>query len=521
MTDTIGPVAAADSLGPECDREATTSRISAFGPSLTRRVRSESTDWPGPVSDRRRWKRRYALLLLGADVAASFVASAAAYTVRPDATIHSRYLGEHLSYAEIALASMAAWLVMLGWSGAYRSKHVVADDRDYRVPVLSAVRLVAALIIVSYAFSLNMSHLMVLVYFPALVLSVLAGRASVNLLLRATRRRGRATARLLVVGESRAARDFADHLLRQSDPTCQLVGMCTYSSAESISIRGKSLPVVGSPDDLLSAVEDVQADAVAVANPTGFDRLDLQQVSWQLERSGVDLLVAPDVVSLAGPRIRVSSMRGLPLLHISEPRHESVTRSLTNGLFRAAGIVLAALAAPLMVVIAIAIKLDSDGPIFYKQPRVGYRGNEFEMLKFRSMVKNAEDLLPSLLSQNEHDGALFKIRHDPRVTRLGRLLRKYSLDELPQLLNVAKGDMTLVGPRPCLAREMNTFGDAERRRFMVKPGMTGLWQVSGGPHLAWADAVKVDLYYVDNWSPLLDLAILGRTCRVVLSGHGY
>jgi lipopolysaccharide/colanic/teichoic acid biosynthesis glycosyltransferase len=159
--------------------------------------------------------------------------------------------------------------------------------------------------------------------------------------------------------------------------------------------------------------------------------------------------------------------------------------------------------------------------VLYRQVRVGYRGREFEMLKFRTMVPGADEMLPDLLDLNEHDGALFKIRNDPRTTQVGRFLRRHSLDEIPQVLNVIKGDMLLVGPRPCRPREMSKFGEAEHRRFLVKPGMTGLWQVRGRSDLAWQDAVKIDLYYVDNWSPVLDASILGRTLKVVVGGKGY
>ena len=188
---------------------------------------------------------------------------------------------------------------------------------------------------------------------------------------------------------------------------------------------------------------------------------------------------------------------------------------------RLAALVLLVAASPVLLTVALAVKAGSPGPVLYRQKRIGFKGKEFEMLKFRSMVSDADAMLPDLLALNEHDGALFKIKNDPRVNKVGRTLRKYSLDELPQLINVIKGDMALVGPRPCLAREMAMFGEAEHRRFMVRPGMTGLWQVSGGSQMAWSDAVKTDLYYVDHWTPALDVRILLQTAGVVLSGSGY
>jgi exopolysaccharide biosynthesis polyprenyl glycosylphosphotransferase len=232
-------------------------------------------------------------------------------------------------------------------------------------------------------------------------------------------------------------------------------------------------------------------------------------------------MVAPDVADLAGPRIRITPLTGLPLLHISEPRLDGLSRRLKAWCERGLAVPLTIVASPVLLVVAIAVLLDSGRPVLYRQPRVGYRGKRFEILKFRTMVTDADTRLLDLQNHNEHDGALFKIRQDPRVTRLGRWLRKYSLDELPQLLNVLKGDMVLVGPRPCRPQEMERFGAAESRRFLAYPGMTGLWQVSGRSDMPWEDAVRCDLYYVENWSPLLDLTILGRTVRVVIAGSGY
>jgi lipopolysaccharide/colanic/teichoic acid biosynthesis glycosyltransferase len=187
---------------------------------------------------------------------------------------------------------------------------------------------------------------------------------------------------------------------------------------------------------------------------------------------------------------------------------------------RLGAIVLLALCAPVMLVIAGVIRIDSPGPVFYRQERVGYLRKRFQILKFRTMVAGADLQLAELLHLNEHDGALFKMKNDPRITRVGRLLRKFSLDELPQLINVVRGDMVFVGPRPILPRETVNFGQAEDRRFHVRPGMTGLWQVSGRADIPWADAVALDLYYLENWSPILDLKILARTLWVVLAGTG-
>jgi exopolysaccharide biosynthesis polyprenyl glycosylphosphotransferase len=461
-------------------------------------------------------------LLAIADVVASLVASAAVYLSRPRANLHSVWvLGWRVSYATVAVLSLTAWLATLAGSGAYRGKHLAADERDYRIPVVSALRLMAVIAIASFALHANLSRLVVLVYFPSLIGAVLLTRGTANLVLQAARRRGRATVRLMLVGEERSVWDFADHLLARPNTGCEIVGVCATGGSSAMMVRGQSIPVLASPDGMVSAAFDVQADAVAVANPAGFDHFTLQRAAWLLERSGVDLFVAPDVVSVAGPRIRVATMNGLPLLHITEPRTEGLLRAIHSEAYRLTTVAIALLVSPLVLLITLAILIDSGGPVLYRQVRVGYRGREFEMLKFRTMVPGADEMLPDLLDLNEHDGALFKIRNDPRTTQVGRFLRRHSLDEIPQVLNVIKGDMLLVGPRPCRPREMSKFGEAEHRRFLVKPGMTGLWQVRGRSDLAWQDAVKIDLYYVDNWSPVLDASILGRTLKVVVGGKGY
>lgn len=489
--------------------------------SSTRRAVRRSLE--GPVRSRRSWIRRYKLLLLCADALAGLTATTAAYLVRSGA-IHRRprtgFLGDRVSYPELAALSLMAWLAMLAMSGAYRSKHATTDDRDYRVPVMSAFRLMAVMAISSYLFHANLSRLMVGVYFVALAVSVLVFRGMVNIALRVTRKHGRAKARLLLVGEVRPLREFADHLLARADSNCEIVGVCTTGRGSTITVRGQSLDLMGEPDDVMGAIAASGADTVVITDPSGFSQMSLQQAAWALERSRVDLLIAPDAVALAGPRLRVATLRGLPVMQVTHPQHESLVRSIHFAVSRLLGALLLALSSWFLLLIALAVKLDSPGPVLYRQKRVGYQGEEFTVLKFRSMIDGADQRLDDVLHLNEHHGVLFKIRRDPRITRVGRVIRKYHLDELPQLINVVKGDMALVGPRPCLAREMTMFGEAEYRRFMVKPGMTGLWQVSGGPELPWSDAVKTDLYYVDNWSPALDMRILVRTLGVVIAGTG-
>jgi len=234
----------------------------------------------------------------------------------------------------------------------------------------------------------------------------------------------------------------------------------------------------------------------------------------------VQLIVAPAVTDFAGPRIVVRPVDGLPLLHIDEPDLEGIRRALKHALDAALAWVALLGLSPLFLVIGVAIKLHDGGPIFFRQARVGRQGEPFRIWKFRTMVVGAEERLDDLREMNEHDGVLFKIRQDPRVTRVGAFLRKHSLDEMPQLFNVIGGSMSMVGPRPPLQQEVDLYGEEMRRRLLVKPGMTGLWQINGRSDLSWEESVRLDLYYVENWSPALDFMVLWKTLAVVLRGHG-
>jgi exopolysaccharide biosynthesis polyprenyl glycosylphosphotransferase len=245
----------------------------------------------------------------------------------------------------------------------------------------------------------------------------------------------------------------------------------------------------------------------------------LRRLAWQLEGTGIDLLVAPQLTDIAGPRVHIRPVEGLPLLHVEEPKLSGVAWLFKNLMDRIVAALLLLLLAPLFAVIAIAIRLTDRGPAIFSQARVGREGETFHVWKFRTMYTDAEDRLAQLVDQNEGDGLLFKIRDDPRVIPVGRFLRRASLDELPQLVNVFRGEMSLVGPRPLPADDGDFLGDV-RRRLLVRPGITGLWQVSGRSELSWDDAVRLDLYYVDNWSLAFDLVILCRTIGVVLGRKG-
>jgi exopolysaccharide biosynthesis polyprenyl glycosylphosphotransferase len=247
-------------------------------------------------------------------------------------------------------------------------------------------------------------------------------------------------------------------------------------------------------------------------------------LSWELEDTDAELILAPALTNIAGPRIHTQPVAGLPLIHVDRPTYRGANRILKKSFDLVGSVILVLLFSPVLLAVAAAIKLTSSGPVFFRQDRVGINGETFRMIKFRSMVVDAESRLAALKAQAQAQDAgntvLFKIKNDPRVTGVGKFIRRFSIDELPQLFNVVTGEMSLVGPRPPLRSEVDLYGDDALRRLLVKPGMTGLWQVSGRSDLTWDDSVRLDVYYVENWSITGDLAILWRTARAVFGSSG-
>jgi exopolysaccharide biosynthesis polyprenyl glycosylphosphotransferase len=297
-----------------------------------------------------------------------------------------------------------------------------------------------------------------------------------------------------------------------------VVAVCLagYSSATEVA----GVPVVGDLDDAASVVRRSGAATVAVLPSPEMDAVSLRTLAWELEKTGTNLYVAPALLDVAGPRTTVRPTAGLTLLHVDHPQL-SGPRQVLKDLFdrSVAGLALLMLS-PLMLAVAVAIRLSDKGPALFTQTRVGKDGQPFKIYKFRTMVVDAEARLAELRKQNEHDGVLFKMRRDPRITAIGVHLRKWSIDELPQLFNVLLGEMSLVGPRPALPDEAARYASHVRRRLVVKPGLTGLWQVSGRSDLSWDESVRLDLRYVENWSLALDLQILWKTISVLLRGSG-
>jgi exopolysaccharide biosynthesis polyprenyl glycosylphosphotransferase len=314
----------------------------------------------------------------------------------------------------------------------------------------------------------------------------------------------------------------ARDLMRSPGAGYSVVGALATDRAGSRHLLGTTIPLSSDIDRVPGVMDELSADTLVITSSGELPPQRIRELSWSLEPGRRHLVVAPSLTDVGGPRIHMRPVAGLPLMHVEMPRYEGLKQFTKRAFDLVASGVLIIIASPLLALIAMAVRLSTPGPVLFRQERVGWRGNTFEMLKFRSMVVDAEQRLGDLEERGRTEGntVLFKMKNDPRVTPIGRYLRRYSLDELPQLLNVFGGSMSLVGPRPPLEREVALYDSHVHRRFLVKPGITGLWQVSGRSHLSWEDSVRLDLYYVENWSLTGDLAILWRTTMAVLRRDG-
>jgi exopolysaccharide biosynthesis polyprenyl glycosylphosphotransferase len=321
---------------------------------------------------------------------------------------------------------------------------------------------------------------------------------------------------VIVVGHELSVVALAHQLNRERYHGLEIVGCCLPAGHGGII----GLPVYGTFADVAEAVDAARADTVVVLSCPELDGHMLRRLGWRLEREDIDLIVANSLIDVAGARTTIRPVDGLPMLHVEHARLSGVARIFKSVFDRFAAALGLLLMSPLLLAVAIAVRFDSPGPVLFRQNRVGKDGREFSIVKFRTMFANAEVGKQALLHLNENDGVLFKMREDPRVTRVGRLLRRLSIDELPQLLNVLRGDMSLVGPRPPLPEEVAAYPADMRRRLAVRPGITGLWQVSGRSDLSWDEAVRLDIRYVENWSFSLDCVILLRTLSAVCRSSG-
>ncbi len=383
---------------------------------------------------------------------------------------------------------------------------------EYRRVAHASLALFGTVAIVAFLARQNLARGYVAVALPVGMVTLLTGRWLWRQWLARRRSDGRFVSTVLVVGSHRSAVAMAKTFERDSAAGYRVVGVCVPGSrlaqGELLNVDGHAVPILGDESTVLQALQFTGANTVAVSNTDSLGTEGMRALAWQLEAVDVDMVVSAGVVDVAGPRLKIRPVAGLPLLHVEKPQYEGAGRIgkfLVDMLGATCALVLAS---PVLLLTAVAIKLSSRGPVFYRAERVGLNGEVFSMLKFRSMGQNADSVRTELVKLNEGAGPLFKMREDPRVTRVGRWIRRFSIDELPQLINVLSGQMSMVGPRPPLPSEVERYDGVVRRRLLVKPGMTGLWQVSGRSDLSWEESVRLDLSYVENWSTVQDLIIV-------------
>jgi exopolysaccharide biosynthesis polyprenyl glycosylphosphotransferase len=465
------------------------------------------------------WERAYSRSLVLVDGSLAVVGGVLGYLIRPGIDRADWTPG---AYGLAILMVPAGWLATVLLAGGYDLRHLGEGWHDLRSVLLACLAVLSALAWLAWTTPLHVPRGYVLLTLLSVATSTLAGRAWMRHGLRLRRRRGEWVQRVLAVGQCAAVAALAEQFARSRGPAGVLVGCCVPGRAGTDAVPvPATVPVFGGIEDVTSAVAAAGADTVAVLPCPELSGPVLRRLAWALEGRVRHLVLVPGLTEVAFPRLSLRPVCDLPALHVRHPRLSGPGWFGKAMVDRLVALVALVVLAPVLLCIGIAVRATSPGPALFRQTRVGRHGRPFTFLKFRTMCFDAERYRDTLEPRNINgDGPLFKLREDPRVTRLGAVLRRWSLDELPQLVNVLIGQMSLVGPRPPLPQEVARYSADTRRRLLVRPGLTGLWQVSGRSDLPWEDAVRLDLRYVDNWSPALDLTILFRTFAAVLHRAG-
>lgn len=485
----------------------------AFGnwlPGTTRAYGRARTAEATASAPARRWRQLYTTRLAVSD---SLIVSAACGTVALSTA------GAGPGSWPMGLLVALFWLFLLTICRTRSPQGIGVGAREYkRVIDASCIALgwFAAVALVAGAIDLR-GYL--LIAFPLGVAGLLIERWLWRHWLVRSQAKGHALSHVVIVGEPHDINYVVNQLEKNCGPAYKVVGIVLDHGDHTLLGRPK-VPTYRGMDALEAAVADSGADAVVVAGHLEGGHRTIRDLGWKLEESRTEIILVSSLTNVAGPRIRMRPVEGLPLMHVDLPHfdggHHVIKRIMDIVLSSVALLVLL----PVFAVLAVFIKADSQGPVFFVQERVGRHGEKFRMFKFRSMCRDAESQKDELRGTNEADGPLFKMENDPRVTRVGRWMRKHSLDELPQFLNVLRGDMSMVGPRPPLQDEASTYAGSTFRRLYIKPGVTGLWQVNGRSLLSWEESVRLDLYYVENWSVTGDLMIMWRTFKVMIKPVG-
>ena len=424
-------------------------------------------------------------------------------------------------------AVLAAGLVVL-WTGAlhfYRTrdpKVLGVGSSEYKRVAVATTRVFGVLAVFLVVFRLEPAWAFYVASFPLGVLALVGNRWFTRRWYNRKQADGQFLVKAVVIGQPEDVRYVLGRIAKKTGAAYEILGVSLPGARRgmTLDVDGHRVPVLSSTDDVVRTVGKCGAEAVIVAGPVPGGNQYIRELGWRLEEHSAELVLASTLTNVAGPRIHWRPVEGLPLMHVDVPQYSGGKHVLKRLLDIAGASVALVLLSPLFLVLAVIVKRSGPGPVFFKQERVGKAGRSFRMIKFRSMVTDAEASLAALMARNEGAGVLFKMQNDPRVTSCGRWMRRYSLDELPQFWNVLTGEMSLVGPRPPLQREVEAYERHTHRRLLIKPGITGLWQVNGRSDLPWDEAVRLDLYYVENWSIMGDVIIMWRTFKAMCMPAG-
>lgn len=451
---------------------------------------------------RRRLMVTDAALILFAMLLGLFVSSrASAWAIDPLLAIYG-----------VPVAIAILWWSMLALRGSYDQRVIGLGTEEIRRVVSATLYTFAVVAGVSFLIRADISRAYAFVSLPVGLLLITAGRFAWRSWLYRQRAAGRFMNRTIIVGSGPAADELQARLEQDSFAGYSVVA--SFPPPRDVSVDEDWL------SGLSQLVDATGVEAVAVAPSDALTGQAVRQIAWQMEGKPVDLLIAPAMMETGGTRLSVRPAAGLPLLYLEEASLSRPQRFAKRVLDLVGAILAVVLLSPVLIGCAIWVRLTSKGPVIFRQTRVGRAGEPFTMLKFRTMVKDADSQREILRSDHALTGPMFKLDGDPRITSAGRFLRRWSLDELPQLFNVIGGAMSLVGPRPHPMDDVNRYEVMAYRRLALKPGMTGLWQVEGRSDLSWQEALQLDLFYVESWSLSGDAVLLARTVRAVIQGRG-
>lgn len=472
----------------------------------------------------RRWRLQYSRRLRITDSAIVFAAVMLAQYVRfGDSPNRSGYPGPVMTLFSVLFAAL--WLSCLAIFNT-RSQHVIGVGIDeYRRISSASFWTFGAIAMVTLLAKIDLARGYLAVALPVGTIALLASRNGWRKYVGRKRARGQCQTIALAIGDRQGVSRLIQELVRNPRDGYSVVGVCIpgYGSprGDVLQVESRQVPILGDESHAMAAIDECGADTVVVTQTEQFGVHAIRNLIWRLETLDVDLVVSPGVMDIAQARMTLRPVAGFPLLHVEKPQYSGAQRFQKRAFDFCFALTALIAASPLLIAAAVAIKLTSKGPVCYRAERIGINGQPFTMLKLRTMVVGADSQIDHLVSRNEGAGGiLFKMRDDPRVTPIGRILRRFSVDEIPQFINVVKRDMSVVGPRPPLSREVDSYDGDVRRRLLVKPGVTGIWQVSGRSQLSWEESVRLDLSYVDNWSMAGDLMIIAKTVKAVLASRG-